>query len=208
MRIVSIIILSGFLFGVLSCKKQEDTNSSTLPEGATAYTETDIQFVPYVSGNKVFKKMPLLDSSLVFVFKERIRTEEYFAWDQTYFTYDTDPDLELEFRLRYLQTDNSQKTLAMYMPYRDANNIARTNIFEIPLDNSEIETGFFQNLVNFYDTLVINSIEWYDVYEVTELVGTNPDNDGMENYSKIYYNSTYGIIEMDQKNGTVWVLQQ
>ncbi len=209
MNISKLVIFSLLSIGILSsCKKNEDEPVDTLPEGATPYTESDIQFVPYTSGDRVFKMMPLLDSTLVFTFKERLRTEEYFAWDQTYFTFDTDAELEIEFRLRYLQTENSQKTLAMYLPYRDATDAVQANVFEIPIDHSGIETGFFQNLVDFHDTLVINSIEWYDVYEVSELVGTDLSKDGPENYSKIFYNSVYGIIEMDQKNGTTWVLQQ
>lgn len=201
-------ILLIILISIAACKKQDDQDVITLPEGATPYTESDIQFVPYTSGDRIFKRMPALDSTLVFKFKERVRTEEYFAWDQTFFTYDIDPDLEVEFRLRYLQTDNSQKTLAMYMPYRDASGALQKNIFEIPITSANIETGFFQNLVDFHDTLVINSIDWYNVFEVTELVATDAPKDGPQNYSRIFYNKTYGIIEMDQKNGTVWVLQQ
>lgn len=203
-----IIGLLGITLLLMSCKKTENPNEPNLPAGATPYTENDIQFVPYTSGNRVFKKMPLLDSTLVFTFKERIRTEEYFAWDQTFFTYDTDSELEVEFRLRYLQADNSQKTLAMYMPYRDATGAVKRNLFEIPITPTNIETGFFELLVDFHDTLTINSIDWYNVYEVSELVNTNAGDDGPENYTKIFYNKTYGVIEMDQKNGTVWVLQQ
>ncbi|MBK7128908.1 MAG: hypothetical protein IPH66_06015 [Crocinitomicaceae bacterium] len=122
-----------FFFGmttlVLSCNKEEPDDTTNLPDGATPYTETDIQFVPYSSSSLVFKKLPLLDSTLVLNFVERKRTEEYFAWDQTFFTYSTDAELTAEFRLRYLQTDNSQKTLAMYLPYRDAANQIQSNIF-------------------------------------------------------------------------------
>jgi hypothetical protein len=200
-----------FILSVLllvSCNKVDPPPGNNLPEGATPYTETDIQFVPYVSGDKVFKKMPLLDETLSLNFKERLRTEEYFAWDQTWFTFSSDPSLELELRLRYLQSDNSQKTLAMYMPYKDSYGVSRTNIFEIPIETTDFSTGFFQNHIVFHDTVVYNSVEWYDVYEVSELVSTDTDKDGPENFEKIYYNKVYGIIRMDQTNGKVWVLQQ
>lgn len=193
---------------IMACDKSEPPPSNNLPDGATPYTESDIQFVPYTSGDRVFKRMPLLDSTLILQFSERIRTEEYFAWDQTYFTFSTDPTLELELRLRYLQTDNSQKTLAIYMPYYDNSGTSRHNVFEMPIDPSTISTGFFQNHIIFHDTVVYNSVEWYDVYEVAELVSTDPDKDGPTNFEKIYYNTVYGIIKMDQNNGTQWVLQQ
>lgn len=191
-----------------ACVKDEPDDTSNLPEGATPYTETDIQFVPYQSGDRVFKTLPALDSTLVFQFDERLRTEEYFAWDQTFFTYSTDAALQIEFRLRYLQSDNSRKTLAMYLPYRDATNTPRTNIFEIPISPIGIESGFFQNLVEYHDTITLNSIDWYNVYEVTPLISTDPEKDGPQNYNRAYYNSVYGLIGMNQDNGTQWILQQ
>ena len=193
---------------LVACNKEEPDDTTNLPEGATPYTEADIQFVPYQSGNRVFKKLPLLDSTLELQFVERSRTEEYFAWDQTFFKFSNDTELEAEFRLRYLQSDNSQKTLAIYMPYRDLNNISRTNLFELPISHVGIETGLFQNLIDFHDTLVLNSIMWYDVYEVKPLLTTDSIKDGLQNYNRIYYNSVYGLIKMNQKNGTEWMLQQ
>ena len=203
--IVSITALLG------ACTKVDPPANNNLPEGTTPYTETDIQFVPYTSGNKIFKRMPALDSTLILNFKERIRTEEYFAWDQTYFTFSVDPELELELRLRYLQTEGeSQKTLALYMPYRDgtAPDSIRHNVFEMPIDPANLSGSFFVNHITYHDTIIINSIEWYDVFEVDELVNTDPGKDGPTNFDKIYYNTIYGIIRMNQNNGTDWVLQQ
>ena len=190
------------------CKKADPPAGHNLPAGATPYTEADMQFVPYSGASLVYKRLPLLDSTLTLTFKERLNTEEYFAWDQTYFTYSSNPALELELRLRYLQTDNSQKTLAIYMPYRDSGGEYRTNIFEMPINPATISTGFFQNHIIFHDTIVFNSVEWYDVLEVKELLSTDPDKDGPENYDLIYYNTVYGIIRMNQNNGTDWLLQQ
>jgi hypothetical protein len=193
---------------LMSCTPEVVEPTNNLPDGAIPYTETDIQFVPYQSGDRVFKKMPALDSTWVLNFSERVRSEEYFAWDQTYFTLDVDPTLELELRLRYLQTDNSQKTLAVYMPYKDNGGTSRTNLFEMPITPVGLENGFFKDLIDYHDTIVFNSIEWYNVYEVNELLSTDPDKDGPTNFSKIYYNTVYGIIKMDQNNGTNWILQQ
>jgi hypothetical protein len=203
-------VLIPLVFVVLftSCQPEEVSPGPQLPEGATPYTETDIQFVPYTSGDRVFKRMPTLDSTLVLQFVERKRTEEYFAWDQTWFNFNTDPGLPLELRLRYLQTDNSQKTLALYMPYKDYSGTFQTNIFEMPIDTNGLATGFFQNHIIFHDTVVYNNVEWYNVYEVSELISTDPDKDGPQNFEKICYNTIYGIIKMDQTNGNVWVLQQ
>lgn len=208
MRILSGVVFIGIALSLVACNKEEPDDTTNLPEGATPYTEADIQFVPYQSGNRVFKKLPLLDSTLELQFVERSRTEEYFAWDQTFFKFSNDTELEAEFRLRYLQSDNSQKTLALYMPYRDLNNISRTNLFELPISNVGIETGLFQNLIDFHDTLVLNSVMWYNVYEVKPLLTTDSIKDGLENYNRIYYNSVYGLIKMNQKNGTEWMLQQ
>ena len=141
MKLFKGILVVAVTLIISSCTKVDPPPSNNLPDGATPYTETDIQFVPYTSGDKVFKKMPLLDSTWTFQFKERLRTEEYFAWDQTFFTMSFDTELELELRLRYLQTDNSQKTLAIYMPYRDNGGTYRHNIFEMPIDPSTISTG-------------------------------------------------------------------
>lgn len=203
-----LLIFAIMLSVSFACKKAEPQNNTSLPEGATPYTESDIQFVPYTSNNAVFKRLPSLDSTVVLNFKERLRTEEYFAWDQTYFTFDHDPTLELELRLRYLQSDNSQKTLAIYMPYYDNSATYRTNIFEMPIDPTSIETGFFTNLIDFHDTIVFSGVEWYDVYEVNELISTDPDKDGAQNFDKIYFNTVYGIIRMNQNNGNDWLLQQ
>ncbi len=208
MRILSGLLFIGISVSLVACNKEEPDDTTNLPEGATPYTEADIQFVPYQSGNRIFKKLPLLDSTLELQFIERSRTEEYFAWDQTFFKYSNDPELEAEFRLRYLQSDNSQKTLAMYLPYRDLNNIPRTNLFELPISHVGIETGLFQNLIDFHDMLVLNSIMWYNVYEVKPLLTTDSIKDGLQNYNRIYYNSVYGLIKMNQKNGTEWMLQQ
>ena len=210
MKLRSFILLTAGLLLISSCKKTDPPHNS-LPDGATPYTESDIQFVPYTSGDRVFKRLPLLDSTIILNFEQRLRTEEYFAWDQTYFTFSVDPELELELRLRYLQTENeSQKTLAIYMPYRDgtAHDSIRQNVFEMPIDHSNISSSFFVDHIVFYDTIVINNIEWFNVYEVNELLATDPGKDGPTNFDKIYYNSFYGIIRMNQNNGNDWVLQQ
>jgi hypothetical protein len=194
---------------LIACNKTEPPVTNNLPNGATAYTEADIQFVPYASGDLVFKRLPALDSTWVLNFKERVRSEDYFAWDQTYFTFSVDSSLEMEFRLRYLQTEEvSQKTLAVYMPYQDASGTYRTNLFEMPITNANLETGFFKDLIEFHDTITFNSIDWYNVYEVNELLSTDSGKDGPKNFAKIYYNSVYGIIRMEQNNGSVWVLSQ
>lgn len=190
-----------------SCDKEDPDDKPNIPNGATPFTETDIQFVPYQSSSVVFKKMPMLDSTWIFQFKERVRSEESFAWDQTFFSMSNNADLEAEFRLRYLQSDVSQKTLAIYLPYKDAGGTARHTIFEMPVNNNGIEFGFFQNLVEYHDTIVLNAVEWYGVYEVLPLISTDAEKDGPTNIERIYYNSFFGLIKFDQKNGNEWILQ-
>ena len=110
-------------------------------------------------------------------------------------------------RLRYLQSDVSKKTLALYMPYYDNSNVLRNNLFEIPIDNVGIEDSFFANIIEFHDTLIVGGTERYNVYEVTELVSTDAEKDGLQNFTKIVYNRAYGILQMHQKNGVIWTLQ-
>ena len=205
-----VVIFLFFLSVVLiSCEKDEPSTgpTSTLPDGATPFTEEDIQFVPYNSGNRVFSTLPDLDSSMTLTFRERVRSEDYFAWDQTFFQYGDDANLELELRLRYLQSDASKKTLAMYFPYYDNGGTLRENLFEVPVTSEGIETGFFQNIVEFHDTLVLNSIEFYDVFEIEELVSTDADKDGPTNNARVFYNKTHGLLQMKQRDGTRWMLQ-
>ena len=205
-KLLYIILFANIL--AVACKKEED-DPLDIPEGAEPYTEENIQFVPYNATNEKFELMPLLLSSFNIVFKERTRTEAYYAWDQTFFTFSNDPELELELRLRYFQSDVSQKTLAVYLPYRDINDSVQTNLFEIPIEDPDsIEYGFFANLIDFHDTIIINAVEWYDVYEVLPVTSTDAEEDGPGNFEKLFYNKIYGIIELDQKNGDNWILEQ
>lgn len=198
-----LILLAVTLF---ACQKEEEESiANQIPPGSTAFTDNDILFVPYTSQSPVFKDQS--DNTLTLNFKERLRTEEYYAWDQTYFNFSTDATLEIEMRLRYLQSDVSKKTLALYMPYYDDSNVLRNNLFEMPIDNEGIEDGFFKNIIEFHDTLSVGGTERYDVYEVTELVSTDEDKDGAQNFIKIVYNRSYGILQMYQKDGVIWTLQ-
>ena len=191
---------------LIACQKEEEqTTGNQIPPGSIPFTDDDILFVPYISENLTFEDQ--YDNILVLNFKERLRTEEYYAWDQTYFTFSTDPTLELEMRLRYLQSDVSNKTLAMYMPYYDNSGVLRTNLFEMPIDYAGIEEGFFKNIIDFHDTLIIGNNERYNVYEVTELISTDSDKDGPLNFSRIFFNREQGILIMHQKDGVIWKVQ-
>jgi len=199
-------ILSLLIISLISCsKEQEPTPISGIPEGATAFSDSDIQFVYYTSESPIFKDQ--LDNVLTLNFVERKRTEEPFAWDQTFFKFSTNEELQIEMRLRYLQSDVSKKTLAIYMPYFDNSGTLRNNLFEMPLDYLSIETGFFKNIIEFYDTLIINSVERYNVYEVTELVSTDASKEGPENFNKLYYNREKGILQIHVNDGVIWTLQ-
>lgn len=201
----ALIIFLFLILSIVSCKKTTvDPPKNNIPEGATPFTDNDILFVPYTSESPVF--ISQYNDTLRLNFVERKRTQEYYAWDQTYFTFSTDPSLQLELRLRYLQSDVSKKTLAIYLPYYDNSNVLRNNLFEMPIDYSNVEQSFFANAVNFYDTLSVAGTERYNVYEVTELVSTDASKDGPNNFNKVIYNRTYGILQMYQKDGIVWSL--
>lgn len=196
-----------FFLGMVSCNKETEPEGPVLPAGATAFTEAEIAFVPNGTDDKVYKKSPDFTSELILNYKERLATEQVFAWDQTFFSFNVDPGLEVEFRLRYIQVENEyHKSLAIYMPYRDVFGTVRTNIFETPINETAIETGFFSELVTFHSSIEINGTEWSNVYEIIPLTSTDPALDNESNFSKVYYNATFGIIQMDQKNGDIWIL--
>lgn len=202
----AIVLSTLILFFVVGCRKEEEEDPvNTIPPGSVPFTDSDIMFNPYTSQSINFINQN--DELLTLNFIERKRTEEYYAWDQTYFTFSTDVTLELEMRLRYLQSDVSKKTLALYMPYYDNSNVLRQNLFELPIDNTGLEDGFFKNLIEFHDTLMLNGNERYSVYEAIELVSTDEEKDSPTNFSKIFYNREYGILQMNQKNGVNWVKQ-
>jgi hypothetical protein len=205
----SLIYIICTVFAVISCNKDTEPEGPILPTGATAYEASEIAFVPYGSGSgeQVFKKAPGFTSELTLTFKERLATEEAFAWDQTFLTFNTDVGLEVELRLRYLQAETEyHKSLAIYMPYRDEVAVVRTTVFETPIDETVLGTSFFADLVTFHDTLAIYGAERYDVFEINPLTSTEASIDSETNFTKIYYNSTFGILQMDQKNGDVWIL--
>lgn len=207
MKVNSAILLCLFALVCFSCNKDTEPEGPILPAGATAYSAEEVAFVPYNDGERVFKKSPDFTDELILTFKERLATEEVYAWNQTYFTLSSDPYLELELRLRYLQAENqAEKTLAIYMPYRDENSFPRASIFEMPLDTAGIETGFFSEIITFHPSIEINGIAWDNVYEVSPLTSTDEEFDHPTNYSKVFYNTVFGIIELDQKNGDKWIL--
>jgi hypothetical protein len=190
-----------------NCQKQEETEDSTLPPGAIPFTADEVAFVPYTSTNLTFKKAPDFTEELILGFIERKATEEVFAWDQTNFHFGSDPYLNLEFRLRYLQTETTaQKTLAIYMPYWDDAGVIRSNVFEMPLVMTDDETNFFQSLVTFHESIDLNGTVWTDVFEIKPLLSTEESMDSETNFEKIFYNKTAGLIQMNQKNGDNWMI--
>jgi hypothetical protein len=203
MRVLTVLFI--LVFSTASCKKTTvEPPKNKIPEGATPFTDNDILFVSYTSESPVF--ISQFNDTLRLNFIERKRTQEYYAWDQTYFTFSTNPSLKMELRLRYLQSDVSKKTLAIYLPYLDNSNVLRNNLFEMPIDYTNVEQSFFANVVKFYDTLMVAGTERYNVYEVTELVSTDASKDGAKNFSKVMYNRSYGLLQMYQKDGIVWSL--
>lgn len=205
---IACLFLVPIAIGIVSCNKDTEPDGPILPTGATPYEASEVTFVPYGtgSGEQVFKKAPDFTSELTLIFKERLATEEAFAWDQTFLTFNTDVGLETELRLRYLQAETEyHKSFAIYMPYRDEAAVVRTTVFETPIDETVLATSFFADLVTFHDTLAIYGVDRYDVFEINPLTSTEASIDSETNFTKIYFNTTFGILEMDQKNGDVWI---
>lgn len=201
-------IFFGLIIIAFACNKDDANEGPFLPNGTTPYTAIEVAFVPYTSQNLIFKKAPGFTDEINVLFNERLVTENVYAWDQTFFQLGDDSYLEIEFRLRYLQTETgtADKTLAVYMPYWDNAGVVRTSIFEMPITPVGIEAGALANVVTFHPTIDLFGTIWEDVYEVEPLVETPLVEDNPENFSKIFYNTSFGLIEMDQKNGSKWVL--
>lgn len=207
MKGAKIILLLLFVLIVVACKKNTETGEPKLPEGASPYTASELSFVPYTSTNQQFKKGPDFTQTLTLEFKERVTPAVFYAWDQTYFTFSTDPGLEVELRLRYLQAEEeSLKTLAIYLPHRNASGTAYASIFEMPIETAEVETGFFSELVTFHSSIALFDTNWENVYEVRPINTVKPENDSPSRFETVYYSRESGILGMDQKNGDQWVL--
>jgi len=202
------VILVVFVLFVFACKKEAEPVGPSLPPGTSPYTEAEIDFVPYSAGQITFKKAPAFTETLTLEFVERLATEQVFAWNQTFFKWNTDAALQLEFRLRYLQAeDEAQKTLAIYLPYRDNSGIVRSSIFETPIVSTGLSDGFFADLVSYHTEIELHGTIWNNVFEINPLVTTEPGEDSPLNFSKVFYTKSNGIIVMIQKNGDEWVLQ-
>lgn len=189
-----------------SCKEEVPAEPG-LPAGVSPYTATELLFVPYSGGNLVFKEAPAFTSEFTLNFKERVTPEEFYAWDQTFFSFSTDENLEIELRFRYLQAEeSSQKTLAIYMPFNSPSGTVKTSVFETPIVPDGIEEGFFADLIDFHESIDFSGVVWNNVFEISPLSSTESELDSPENFSKVYYNQSNGIVAMTQKNGSTWVL--
>lgn len=202
-----ILYIALFSIAFISCNKNDAPEGPILPVGAVPYEASEVAIVPYSAGDYVFKKSPDFTEEFTINFKERLATEEAYAWDQTFFTLSFDPVLELELRLRYLQAeDEYHKSLAIYMPYRDEVAVIRKTVFETPIDPTILDESFFDELVTFHEMIEINGVEWLDVYEINPLTSTDSSIDSDTYFTKIYFNAAFGLIQLDQKNGDVWIL--
>ncbi len=201
------LFLLSTLFIVVGCEKTDMSDDPTLPDGATPYSAEEAAFVSYTTGEYVFKKSPAFSDEISLTYHERREEKQVYAWSQTYLKFSTDTSLEVELRLRYLETEDkaARKTLAIYMPYRDFTSAIQYTIFETPIYKDELEAGFFQDKVTFHDTLDLGGSDWYNVFEILPLSSTPAEIDDEENFEKIYYSKTIGLIEIDQKNGNKWV---
>lgn len=192
---------------LLSCKKEPEATGPFLPEGVTPYTAEQVATVPYSTSDQLFKKAPGFTSELNLVFLERIATEQFYAWDQTYFQLGADPYLKVEARLRYLQTGNENyKTLVIYLPYWDDNGVIQSTLFEFPIDMIDFSNSFFQDLVIFHEELDLGPVTWTNVYEILPLTSTPASEESSENFERAYYSKEKGIIGFNQINGDQWVL--
>lgn len=203
----SFVLLCLSVFALLACNKEPEATGPYLPDGVTAYTEEQVATVPYTGTDQVFKKAPDFSTEISFVFVERLATQEFYAWDQTYFQLGTDPYLKVEARLRYLQAgDENYKTLAIYMPYWDDADVIRFSIFEFPIELTGFSTTFFEDLVTLHSELELGPVTWTNVYEIKPLTTTPPSEESSENFERVFYTKENGIIGFTQKNGDQWVL--
>ena len=83
-----------------------------------------------------------------------------------------------------------------------------TNLTVLYLHNNSIsDISALSGLTNLaYLHLDNNSIT--DIGALSRLTNLNVASDGPENYDRLYYNTIYGIIQVEQKNGNNWFLDQ
>ncbi len=190
-----------------ACEKDDDKDDPFLPAGVTAFSDEQVALVPYSGIDQVFKKAPDFATELVLTFLERKATKEFVAWDQTFFQLGSDPYMNLEFRLRYLQTQNdTYKTLAIYMPYWDDNGVIQSTVFEFPIETTDFSGGFFAELGTFHATIDLAGSTWNNVYEIRPLTSTPDAEESPDNFNLIYYSTSVGLIGMKQRNGDEWFL--
>jgi len=201
------LLLGLVVFALMACNKEPEKTGPYLPAGVTAYTAEQVATVPYTGTDQIFKKAPDFSTEISFIFLERLPTQEFYAWDQTYFQLGTDPYLKVEARLRYLQAaDENYKTLALYMPYWDDADVIRSSIFEFPIDIAAFSSTFFEHLVTLHSELDLGPLTWTNVYEIKPLTATPPSEESNENFERVFYTKEKGIIGFNQKNGDQWVL--
>ena len=192
---------------VLSCNKEPEETGPYLPAGVTAYSDDQVATVPYNGGDQLFKKAPDFSTELLLTFIERQPTKQFYAWDQTYFQLGTDPYLNVEARLRYLQAGNENyKTLALYMPYWDDAGVIQSTIFEFPIELTSYTATFFEDLVIFHSELDLGPLTWTNVYEIAPLTSTPIGEESSEDFDRLFYTKEKGIIGFHQTNGDQWVL--
>ncbi|WP_066757716.1 hypothetical protein [Crocinitomix algicola] len=203
MRISTLFIIFLILF---SCKKEEVTDYK-LPKGAIAFTDDDLNFVPYSNQNLVFKKAPDFIEELHYQFDGRNATRNQFAWDQTYFKNAADEHLRVELRLRHLKTTNiTLKTLAIYMPYWDGESKLNESLFEIPLKMDATSSEIFSGRLVFHEAIDLHGTIWENVYEILPLLYPTEEEESGSRYSKLFYSTEFGLIQLNQVNGNSWIL--
>ena len=191
----------------LGCE-EEPVQSYGIPVGTTPFSPDEEAFLPYQSGNLIYRLAPDYLEEITFEFQEALVPKNAYAWKEVKYRYSTDYGFQVSFRLRYhLSEVAPEKTLAIYLPYLEENGEYGQVLFETPIDSSRIEEGFFKEKVIYHNEIELEGVIYNEVFEILPLTLDEGDINTNTYFNKVYYNRTLGLIQANQKNGNRWTIQ-
>ena len=184
-------------------------DGSTFPADLTPFSEGELSFLPYNGNDVIYQRAPLYVDEFEMLYVERTTDSLVYAWDRTFFKWSTDFSLRAEFRFHYLETDDdgTYKALGIYLPYRNFENDYSLAHFEIPIDTSLIDEGYFADLITFHPTLTFDDQTWENVFEIEPFRHVNASEEGPLGFDRIYYTQAKGIVRFLHNNGRNWIIK-
>jgi hypothetical protein len=209
MRTKIVSVIGCILLFASACEEQNIApNGKTFPADLVPFSPEELAFIPFDESNIKYERAPLYVDNFSMLFVERKSDSLVYAWDQTFFKWDTDFSLRAEFRFHYLETDNDGtfKSLAIYLPYRNAENKYSRAHFEIPIDTSLIADSYFNGLITYHPSHTFGDRTWENIFEITPFRHVEEVEEGPLGYERIFYSQSEGIVRYLLNNGRNWII--